>query len=66
MKNIMEQKVIKNWNAIVDCMFDDEREQVHAELAPCTEVEFLKRYCELDKGMTMTLAFNWSIDIDEL
>lgn len=66
MNKVTEQKVIDNWDAIVDCMFDDEREQVHAELAPCTEVEFLKRYCELDKGMKIALAFHWEIDVNEL
>lgn len=28
-------------------MDDDAREQVHAELAPCTDLEFLKRYLEI-------------------
>lgn len=29
-------------------MDDDIREQVHAELAPCTHDEFIARYLELD------------------
>ncbi len=28
----------------------DIMERVHFELAPCTNYEFLKRYCELDDG----------------
>ena len=28
-------------------MDDDTREAVHAELAPCTDAEFLRRYLEL-------------------
>ena len=39
---------MKNWNAIVNMMDDEIREQVHMELAPCTDEEFLKRYLELD------------------
>lgn len=33
-----------NWKAIVNLMDDDIRERVHAELAPCTEKEFISRY----------------------
>lgn len=29
-------------------MDDEIREQVHYELAPCTNEEFIDRYCELD------------------
>lgn len=35
------------WETIVALMDNDIREQVHAELAPCTEEEFYNRYCEL-------------------
>jgi len=33
---------------IASYMDDDIREQVHAELAPCTNDEFITRYLELD------------------
>lgn len=36
-----------DFDACVSLMDDDIREQVHAELAPCTEQEFLDAYCEL-------------------
>lgn len=36
-------------DVIVTYMDDEIREQVHAELAPCTNDEFVKRYCELDE-----------------
>lgn len=32
------------WDQIVELMNDDIREAVHAELAPCTNTEFLERY----------------------
>lgn len=31
-------------NTIATYMLDEEREQAHSELAPCTHEEFLKRY----------------------
>lgn len=37
------------WDALVNLMDDDLREQVHREIAPCTNAEFLKRYAELHK-----------------
>lgn len=35
------------WEIVASFMDDDIREQVHAELAPCTERDFLARYLEL-------------------
>ena len=35
------------WETIVNAMDDEIREAVHAELSPCTEEQFLKRYLEL-------------------
>ena len=35
------------WDTVVAMMDDDIREQVNAELAPCSEQEFLERYLEL-------------------
>lgn len=37
----------KDWDLIVSFMDDDVREDVHDELAPCTNEEFLTRYLEL-------------------
>lgn len=36
-----------SFTAAVNLMDDELREQVHAELAPCTEQEFIERYAEL-------------------
>lgn len=36
-----------DWNEIVTFMDDEVREQVHSELAPCTDLEFLERYLEI-------------------
>jgi len=45
-------KALNNSNNIMDAiatyMDDDIRETVHAELAPCTNDEFIARYLELD------------------
>lgn len=35
------------WGEIVSFMDDDAREQAHSDVAPCTELEFLKRYLEI-------------------
>ena len=35
------------WDAVANMMDDDTREAVHADIAPCTELEFLARYLEL-------------------
>lgn len=35
------------WEAVVSMMDDDIRERVHAELAPCSEEDFLTRYLDL-------------------
>lgn len=35
------------WTQLVALMDDDYREQVANELAPCTNLEFLRRYCEI-------------------
>ena len=37
----------KEWAVIAHYMEDEAREQVHHELAPCTNLEFLKRYLEV-------------------
>lgn len=44
MDTIAEYKI---WESVVAAMDDDVREQVHAELAPCSEEAFLARYLEL-------------------
>lgn len=34
------------WDTVVGMMDDETRDKVHAELAPCTEEEFLNGYLE--------------------
>ena len=38
-----------DWETVVHYMDDDIREEVHAELAPCSNEEFYNRYCELHR-----------------
>lgn len=35
-----------DFDAFVNLMDDDLREQVHAAFAPCTEQEFIDHYCQ--------------------
>lgn len=44
------------WNQIETLMDFDTREQVHRELAPCTNEEFLARYLELDPDFEDVLS----------
>lgn len=49
---------------IAGYMNDDIREQVHAELAPCTPEEFLTRYLQLDCEFINLLLSEFNIEID--
>ena len=50
-------------DTIVSYMDDDKREEVHAELAPCTNEEFLKRYLELDPQFAIVLKNEFGIEV---
>ena len=49
---------------IAGYMNDEIREQVHAELAPCTPEEFLIRYLQLDCEFIKLLLSEFNIEID--
>lgn len=49
---------------IAGYMNDEIREQVHAELAPCTPEEFLTRYLQLDCEFINLLLSEFNIEID--
>ena len=49
---------------IAGYMNDEIREQVHAELAPCTPEEFLTRYLQLDREFIKLLLSEFNIEID--
>ena len=49
---------------IAGYMNDEIREQVHAELAPCTPEEFLTRYLQLDCELINSLLSEFNIEID--
>lgn len=57
-------KITKSrFETIASYMNDEIREQVHAELAPCTETEFLKRYLELDEDFYNLLNSEFGIPL---
>ena len=37
-------EILSRWDAIAEAMNDEIREAVHAEMAPCSELEFLAAY----------------------
>lgn len=45
----VEELLKLGMDVLVNYMDDELREQVHMELAPCTEEEFLTRYIELHR-----------------
>ena len=51
--------------AIAMYMDTDAREQVHRELAPCTNEEFLQRYCELEPDFADLLKNEFSGVVSE-
>ena len=53
----------KTMDAIVVLMDDEIREKTHFELAPCSNEEFLKRYCELDPQFESGLESEFSIEL---
>lgn len=65
MKRYNEEVAISNelMDTIAGYMDDEKREQVHAELAPCTPEEFLTRYIELDLDFEELLKNEFSIVI---
>lgn len=44
-------------------MDDDIRELVHYEIAPCTNEEFVARYCELDEDFEELIYMELGIEI---
>lgn len=47
-------------------MNDSLREKVHAELAPCTNDQFIQRYCQLDPNFTDTMYGEFNIDVSDI
>lgn len=47
-------------------MNDSLREKVHAELAPCTNDQFVQRYCQLDPSFADTMYGEFNIDVSDI
>ena len=62
--------MIKITNALMEAiamyMDTDARERVHYELAPCTNEEFLIRYCELEPDFADLLQGEFSVKMEDL
>lgn len=61
----MEIKMVKNlndveiyWDSAVNLMDDDLREELHGELAPCTEQEFFSAY---EKAHAERFGAEWEL-----
>lgn len=53
------------WDAIVTYMNDDVREDVHFDLAPCSEEEFLDEYVKRDPEFEKLLHEEFGIEMEE-
>lgn len=53
------------WDAIVTYMNDDIREDVHFDLAPCSEEEFLDEYVKRDPEFEKLLHEEFGIKMEE-
>lgn len=53
----------KTWNAIVSYMDDDIREDVHLDMAPCSNEEFLKEYLKRDPGFAEILKTEFNMEV---
>lgn len=50
---------VENWDSIENLMDDELREELHSELYPCTQKEFLDEYCKRHKEkFNEEFAFN--------
>lgn len=47
-------------------MKDALREKVHSELAPCTNDQFVQRYCQLDPSFADTMLNEFNIDVNDI
>jgi len=45
--NDWKKMITSHWDSLVGLMDDELREVAHSQLAPCSNDEFLSRYCEL-------------------
>jgi hypothetical protein len=45
--DLTHEQIDNNWDQLVMIMDPDIREQVHLELAPCSNRDFLRRYLEI-------------------
>lgn len=57
----IENKIM---DLVATYMDDEIREKVHFELCPCTNEEFLKRYCEYDDTFSDFLLNEFNLVID--
>ena len=42
--DVIDQLNVYNYDAAVELMDDDIREAIHAEMAPCSDIEFMREY----------------------
>lgn len=53
----------KTWQAIVSYMDDDIREDVHLDMAPCSNEDFLREYLKRDPGFAEILRTEFNMEV---
>ncbi len=53
----MTELLDKAWDGVTGLMDDDIRDKVHCEMAPCSNLDFLRRYLELDPDLPLHEIF---------
>lgn len=57
---------MKNWDMICSYMNDEIREELHTEMAPCSDEKFLAEYVKRDPEIIEILENEFDIDIDDI
>lgn len=62
-QELLKEKKEKTWRAIVSYMDDDIREDVHLDMAPCSNEEFLREYLRRDPGFAEILRTEFNMEV---
>ena len=63
-REVNDMKITNEVMKVIEVYMDDDiRELVHYEIAPCTNDEFVARYCELDEDFEELIYMELGIEI---
>ena len=62
-RELLQEKKDKTWQAIVSYMDDDIRENVHLDMSPCSKEEFLAEYLQRDPDFADILRTEFNMEV---